>query len=230
MTHADEPEPRDCKLSENGQSVLPAIDSTCNHRSIQTNIIRFSIITVFGVAYWFVYAFSNDMFFYYRSSVYPLLAATNTPNPFVFIHAGSLINLYESGIEWFPTGHFGFIFLLGETFFSVLLTVLVVKNLMFACGAIMNGILHEDFIFGKFFSTGIIVLTVAICLFPLDALAVIILSTHFSITFLEMWVFNYSYIENTIDAFLLILLILLWRRLIQTVSPSGNLAAHYSKQ
>ena len=182
-------------------------------RFLEGGTIRRCAILSMGILYWFVYAASNDMLFYYQTNVYPFLAATNTPNPYFFLRTVSPIDLYESGVIWFPTEHIGLVLLAGDTFFSVLLTSLAIANSANVYDAIRRGILNRNFRSGRFSSIAILTITVLMCLAPLEVLAVIALSGYFTVTSLEIWVTNYSYVDNTLDALILGLLVVLWRRI-----------------
>ena len=206
------------KLDHNEGSIgdskgASSLKAATRNRLVTARVIRISAVAVFGISYWLLYAAANDMIFYYRTSVYPFLAATNTPNPYFFLRTGSLLNLYESGVEWFPTGHIGLVFLAGDTFFSVIISLMVVRNSLYIYDSIRAGMLHRDFVPVKFFSLIVILFTVLMCLAPLDVLAVIALRSYFSVASLEIWVSSYRYFDNIIDAILLGLLILLWRRI-----------------
>ncbi len=204
------------------QGAVPSTDTTRRRFLPRYALIRFTVIAAFCTAYWFLYAVANDMFFYYKSSVYPTLAATHTPNPYFFLYTRSLFNVYESGVEWFPAGHILLVFLIGESIFSVVLTLLVAKNLIFVSTAISKGIIRKDFVRGTHFGSFLIVLTAALCLSPLDTFFVMFLGNYFDVAPLEIWVINYGYIDNTINTILLLLLTVLWRRILNIVPLSAT--------
>ena len=86
-----------------------------------------------AIGYWLLYGYSTGMYFYYSLDVTQYLKASGTSNPY-FIPPGSfgdLNALYDSGVVWFPTSHLQFNFLLGPTFFSVVLSILFSQSVIF---------------------------------------------------------------------------------------------------
>jgi len=82
-----------------------------------------SLLLVGGI-YWFLYALSSGLIFYYRADVTPLLISSKVPNPYTITRSGSFTDLYQSGVIWYPSGHLQLNFLVGPTFFSLLLSSL----------------------------------------------------------------------------------------------------------
>jgi hypothetical protein len=79
--------------------------------------------TISALAYWLLYGYSSGMFFYYSFDVTASLKESGMTNPY-FISTTNLAGVYYDGVVWFPTSHLQFDFLLGPTFFSVLLSSL----------------------------------------------------------------------------------------------------------
>jgi len=86
------------------------------------------LLLLVGGVYWFLYAFSSGMIFYYQVDMTPLLVSSKIPNPYMITPFGSFRGFYLSGIIWYPSGHFQLNFLLGPTFFSLLLSGLFALN------------------------------------------------------------------------------------------------------
>lgn len=76
-----------------------------------------------ALAYWLLYGYSTGMFFYYSFDVTAYLKGSGMTNPY-FVSSTNLAGLYDAGVVWYPTSHLQFDFLLGPTFFSILLSVL----------------------------------------------------------------------------------------------------------
>jgi hypothetical protein len=87
-------------------------------------------LLVAGVAYWTVYAFSAGMLFYYSFDLVPLLKASQVSNPYFILESGSLTDLYNSGMVWYPTNHLQVNLLYGPTFFSIVLSSLFGLNVL----------------------------------------------------------------------------------------------------
>lgn len=106
---------------EKGNSLLSLF------RQILCNSSKYKAVALLSpVGYWLLYGYSTGMNFYYSFGVTKYLQASGMTNPY-FIPPGSfgdLVALYDSGVVWFPTPHLQFNFLFGQTFFSVLLSVL----------------------------------------------------------------------------------------------------------
>ncbi|MCL4346453.1 MAG: hypothetical protein M1117_00865 [Candidatus Thermoplasmatota archaeon] len=173
-----------------------------------------ALSVAFALSYWVLFAYANNMVFVYRNSIYPLLQQTGTPNPFFFFHDNNFVSVYDSGMEWFPTGHIILMLLIGDTFFSVVLTVLVTENtaLMvrsYRAGLLGTGKLAENPAFW------LSVLTALFALSPLDTLGVILIRHYYSSEILEILVTDYTYITNTFNAIVLLLTLISWRRLIE---------------
>ncbi len=86
-------------------------------------------LSVAGVAYWIVYAFSDGMLSYYSFDLTPLLKASQVSNPFI-LESRSLTDLYSSGMIWYPTNHLQVNLLYGPTFFSIALSSLFSLNVV----------------------------------------------------------------------------------------------------
>lgn len=86
-----------------------------------------------AVSYWFLYAFSAGVVFYYSYDLTPLLSqlsAAGVPNPHYIVYATrGFMGFYYSGVVWFPTNHLQLNLLFGPTLFSILLSVLFGLNM-----------------------------------------------------------------------------------------------------
>lgn len=94
-------------------------------KEILAKSLKYKIATfVSALAYWLLYAYSSGMFqYYYSFDITPYLKEDGPPNP-KFFSPSNLAGLYYSGVIWYPTSHLELIFFLGQTFFSILLSVL----------------------------------------------------------------------------------------------------------
>lgn len=171
-----------------------------------------SAITIFAV-YWLLFAWANNMVVYYQQSIFPLLSATSTPNPYFFLYTDSPLAFYNSGIQWAPTGHILLQFLIGNSFFSVLLGVLLVFNLNYAYSVVGDS-RHWD-------ATGRIIVLVMLLVVlmasfsPIAALALLPFS-GMSVTLpLEIWVSSYGEFGNIASSVLLLLLVPVWKQLLR---------------
>jgi len=176
-----------------------------------------ALTLLLGIVYWLLFAESNNMIFYYRISVYPLLKQTGTPNPFFFFHANNPVSVYNSGIEWFPTGHIILMLLFGNTFFSVLITTLVVKDTQAAWNALKPDVPENNVILWKNPALWILLLTAVMFLSPLSTLGVMLVELAYRSSFLEylsVLAGDYGYITFTFDSAILYLLLLSWRKLL----------------
>ncbi len=90
---------------------------------------KFVLLTSAAI-YWLLYAISSGMLMYYALDLAQLLRTSQVPNPYYFVEWGSFLNLYYSGIVWFPTGHLQLNLLFGPTFFSILLSGLFSLNIL----------------------------------------------------------------------------------------------------
>jgi hypothetical protein len=171
---------------------------------------------LFCIVYWLLFAESNNMIFYYRISVYPLLKETGTPNPFFFFHGNNFISAYNSGVEWFPTGHIILMLLIGNTFFSVLITALVVKNTAAAWKVLKLDAVKNDVVPWRNPVLWLLLLTAVMSLSPLSTLGVIFVEFVYRSPFLEylsVLAGDYSYITFTFDSAILYMTVLGWRKI-----------------
>jgi len=171
-------------------------------------IRRILVLSTGGVIYWLLFAFANNMLFYYSRSVFPLLKATDTPNPVFFIYTQSPIAFYNSGMEWFPTGHIMFMLLIGDTFFSVATTVLVIFNLERMYTIHVSGCREGDRGMFRLLS----IFASLMILAPLSAIGVLLLSYFSNPYFLEVIVTDYTYVTNTVNCIVLAMLIPAWNK------------------
>lgn len=96
-------------------------------RQIFSQSAKYKVVGILSVVgYWLLYGYSTGIYFYYSFDVTQYVRESGMTNPY-FIFPGSLGNLnalYDSGVVWFPTSHLQLNFLLGQTFFSILLSIL----------------------------------------------------------------------------------------------------------
>lgn len=177
---------------------------------------------IFAV-YWLLFAWANSMVVYYRQSIYPLLTATATPNPYVAIYTDSPLAFYNSGVEWAPSAHILLVFLFGNTFFSILLPILLVVNLNYAYISFRRGKLREG-------AAGIIVpimlfVTLMTSFSPLAALPLLSLSNSPITRPLQIWVSGYGPLSNLAASAVFLLLLPLWRQLLRRSAANGTQAS-----
>jgi hypothetical protein len=89
-----------------------------------------ALLSAFG--YWLLYGYSTGMYFYYSFDVTQYLKASGTTNPYFIppVSLNDLAAVYNSGVVWFPTSHLQLNFMLGPTFFSILLSVLFSMSIL----------------------------------------------------------------------------------------------------
>ena len=120
-------QPEEQQPPKNSENSLPKTAQA--KRSIFEEILakslKYKIVAlVSALAYWLLYAYSSGMFqYYYSIDITPYLKEDGLPNP-QFFSPSNLASLYYSGVIWYPTPHLELVFFLGQTFFSIRLSVL----------------------------------------------------------------------------------------------------------
>jgi|GEM_PF-5644678 hypothetical protein len=172
--------------------------------------LRKAALALLGIIYWLLFAYSHTMIVYYSQNVYPLLHATGEPNPVVFINTGSILAFYFSGMEWFPTGHFMFMLLIGDTSFSIIITVLLLFNVG----------LMEQYYRGrnqgryKAIEYMLLAVTLISAISPLGVFITMAVNYIYTSTFLEFFTEDFTYITDPASALLLFVLLFAWKKLI----------------
>lgn len=82
------------------------------------------ILLISLVSYWLLYAFSSGMIFYYPEDVSELLVRSGASSFYSYISLRSILDIYFSGVVWFPNGHIQLNILLGPLIFSIILSLL----------------------------------------------------------------------------------------------------------
>lgn len=174
--------------------------------------LHYATVLIIVAVYWLLFAWANDMVVFYRQSIYPLLSATSTPNPYFVIYTDSPLAFYNSGVQWAPTGHLLLVFLFGNTFFSVLLSLLLVVNLNYAYSSISKGQLRNST--GKTVVPIMLFVILMASFSPLAALPLLPLSSNQITLPLQIWVSSYGQFSNLASSIVLLLLLPFWRQLI----------------
>lgn len=81
-----------------------------------------------GIVYWFVFAFSSGILFYYQEDISLLVRNSSLPNPLFYLDLSNFMNFYYSGIIWYPSGHLEIILDFGPALFSIVLSLLFSFN------------------------------------------------------------------------------------------------------
>ncbi len=77
------------------------------------------------LGYWFLYAFSGGMIFYYSTDLASFLSTFRTlSNPYFLKDFSSFFGFYNSGVIWYPNGHLQVNLLYGPLLFSLVLSTL----------------------------------------------------------------------------------------------------------
>ncbi len=151
------------------------------------------------------------MVIYYSSSIFPLLHATGTPNPFFFLRSASFWGVYNSGFQWAITGNVMLMLLLGDTFFSLLVTLFVAINSDMAIESLKGGAMFARDT--RLAAYGLIAVLVVMAFLPLAAIPLLLAGSNASLFPLEVLVTNYAPEENLASLVVLIALVPAWSRL-----------------
>lgn len=160
-----------------------------------------AILSATGLAYWLLYGFSFGMLQYYSRDLTELLKTSPVPNPFLYTDFRTLTGLYNSGIIWFPNGHFEMVFLLGPSIFSVLLSILFGLNITLLSQSwrigglkMKRGVTGFLGIIPALFSGGC-------CTIPLGT---VLLASILPSTTLNTFAFNYAFSTNFLVGLLML--------------------------
>ncbi|MEM3851911.1 MAG: hypothetical protein QXP70_02815 [Methanomassiliicoccales archaeon] len=185
-------------------------------RTFQLNLI---INTLIALAYWLLFAYSHTMIVYYPESVLPLLKATHEPNPVFFLSTSSLIAFYFSGMEWFPTYHFMFMLLVGDTTMSIITSAFFALDVRRAI-AVWRG---KNMIPLQLQMWIVLVFALLIAsISPLGVILVELLDEVHTFTILQIISENLSYITDPLSALVLVLLYPAFRKLESIGQPAAQ--------
>lgn len=181
-----------------------------------------SPLLLLAAVYWGLFAYANSMIVYYGSSIYPLLSATHTPNPYVFIHPESFLGWYNSGLEWAVTGNFVLLFYLGDTAYSIALTALVCLNALLLWQAVRVGAMEQQHL--KAAVAVLLAVLLIVAFTPLMSLPLLFFTTSHSTYILQVWVTNYALESNAASVLVLLLLLPAWKRVVREALSSSAAA------
>ncbi len=183
-------------------------------------LLGMSPLLLLACFYWALFAYANSMVVYYGRSIYPLLSATQTPNPYLFIHPESFLGWYNSGLEWAVTGNIVLLFYLGDTAYSIALTVLVYLNASLLRQAFRAGAMKQQHLKAAVIVLMAVLLIVAFA--TLMALPLLFFTTSHSTLVLQVWAANYALESNAASVLVMLLLLPAWKRVVREALSSST--------